>query len=66
MFMVGSFMRYRFMDTGRQVGDARMIASQTTSADLVVSTDWDVLLEEDGAPIIYLAVIEPGVLSDRS
>jgi hypothetical protein len=30
------------------------------------STTWDLMLEQDNAPIAYFAEIEPWVLTDRS
>lgn len=50
MFLGGAFMEFTFLDTGSRGG----------------STDWERLLSDDNAPIVYFAEIEPWVLADRS
>ena len=66
MFMHGPFMEEPFMDSGEQAGDSYMRASAVTAAAFQISTAWDADLEDEAARIVYLAVIQPGVLADRS
>lgn len=64
MFLAGPLMVLPFMAAAGEESLWRGTGAAT--ATFVGSSAWDKLLQDDTAPMIYLATIEPWALADRS